>query len=200
MENNNKIDFKDLWKQQTINPSNIEDLLSKLKHFKKVSLRKLIVVNILFVVTTVFIIFIWYAYQPEFISTKIGIITTILAMLVYLLVYNKLASFYKSVDSNQSNSEYINKLVTIKTKQQFLQSRVLSLYFVLLGSGMSLYLYEYASRMTTLWSIITYGLTLGWIGFNWFYLRPKAVKKEQDKINDLIAKFENVNNQLKEDL
>ncbi|SHG88428.1 hypothetical protein SAMN05444372_11160 [Flavobacterium micromati] len=200
MENNNKIDFKDLWKQQTISPSNIEDLLSKLKHFKKASLRKIIVVNILLIATSIFIVFIWYTYQPAFISTKIGIIMTILAMLVYLLVYNKLALFYKSIDSNQSNSEYIKKLVAIKTKQQFLQSLVLSMYFILLGSGLSLYMYEYTSRMTILWAIIAYGLTLSWVGFNWFYLRPKAIKKEQDKVNDLIAKFEIVNNQLKEDL
>jgi hypothetical protein len=33
MENN--IDFKNLWKQQAVSPPNIEELLAKLKHFKK---------------------------------------------------------------------------------------------------------------------------------------------------------------------
>jgi hypothetical protein len=35
-----------------------------------------------------------------------------------------------------------------------------------------------------------------WMIFNWFYIRPKQIKKQQDKINSLIEKFEEVNNQL----
>jgi len=192
----NNIDFKNLWKQQAVSPPNIEDLFSKLKHFKKVSLRKLIITNVLLVATSVFILFIWYRYQPEFISTKIGIILVILAMVIYLFVYNRLAGFYKTIDGTLSNSEYLQKLISIKAKQHFLQSTMLSLYFIMLGLGLSLYMYEYVSRMTTFWGIFSYALTLGWIGFTWFYLRPKEIKKEQARVNDLIVKFEAVNKQL----
>lgn len=192
----NNIDFKDLWKQQAVSPPNIEDLFSKLKHFKKVSLRKLIITNVLLIATSVFILFIWYRYQPEFISTKIGIILVILAMVIYLFVYNRLAGFYKTIDGTLSNSEYLQKLISIKAKQHFLQSTMLSLYFIMLGLGLSLYMYEYVSRMTRFWGIFSYTLTLGWIGFTWFYLRPKEIKKEQARVNDLIAKFEAVNKQL----
>jgi hypothetical protein len=192
----NNIDFKNLWKQQVVSPPNIEELLSKLKHFKRASLRKLVITNVLLVATIVFIVSIWYYYQPEFISTKIGIILTILAMVIYLLSYNKLVGFYKTIDGTQSNSEYLQKLISIKEKQQFLQSTMLSLYFILLGSGLCLYMYEYTSRMTTFWGVFTYVVMLGWIGFAWFYLRPKEIKKEQARINGLIAKFEDVNKQL----
>jgi hypothetical protein len=195
----NNIDFKDLWKQQTVSPPNIEDLFSKLKHFKKVSLRKLIITNVLLIATCLFILFIWYWYQPEFISTKIGIILMILAMVIYLFAYNKLFGFYKTIDADQNNTEYLQKLISIKTKQQFLQSVMMRLYFVLLVSGLGLYMYEYASRMTMFWGIIAYVISLGWMGFAWFYLRPKEISKEQAKVNGLIAKFEAVNKQLKAD-
>ena len=195
----NNIDFKNLWKQQTVSPPNIEELLSKLNHFKKISLRKLILTNVLLIATIAFIIFIGYYYQPEFVSTKIGIILNILAMMIFLLVYNKLAVFYKTIDGTQSNSEYLQKLISIKTKQQFLQSKVLSLYFILLGSGLCLYMYEYTCRMTLFWRIFTYVVMLAWIGFTWFYLRPKEIKKEQAKVNGLIAKFEAVKKQLNDD-
>nr|WP_315149212.1 hypothetical protein [uncultured Flavobacterium sp.] len=192
----NNIDFKDLWKQQAVSPPNIEDLFSKLKHFKRVSMRKLIITNVLLIATCAFILFIWYKYQPEFISTKIGIILMILAMGTYLFVYNRLAGFYKTIDGALSNSEYLQKLISIKAKQQFLQSTMLSLYFIMLGLGICLYMYEYASRMTLFWGVVSYVLTLGWIGFTWFYLRPKQIKKEEDRVNTLIAKFEAVNKQL----
>lgn len=195
----NNIDFKDLWKQQAVSPPNIEDLFSKLKHFKKASLRKLIITNVLLIATCVFILFIWYWYQPGFISTKIGIILMVLAMVIYLFAYNKLIGFYQTIDADQSNSEYLQQLISIKTKQQFLQSAMMRFYFILLGSGLCLYMYEYASRMTIVWGIIAYAVSLGWMGFVWFYLRPKEIKKEQDKVNGLIAKFEAVNKQLNAD-
>lgn len=192
----NNIDFKNLWKQQAVSPPNIEDLFSKLKHFKKVSLRKLIITNVLLIATCVFILFIWYWYQPEFISTTIGIILMVLAMVIYLFAYNKLIGFYKTIDADQSNSEYLQKLISIKTKQQFLQSAMMRFYFILLGLGLCLYMYEYASQMTMFWGIIAYVVSFVWMGFVWFYLRPKEISKEQAKVNGLIAKFEAVNKQL----
>lgn len=196
----NNIDFKDLWKKQPVSQPNIEELLSKLKHFKRTSLRILIITNILLIATCLFIGFIWYYFQPQYTTTKIGIILTILAMVIYLFVYNKLILIYQNIDNTQSNNEYLQKLVTIKTKQHFLQSSILSLYFILLGSGMCLYMYEYASKMTLFWGIFTYVVMLMWICFTWFYLRPKEIKKQQHKINNLIAKFEAINDQLNSDL
>jgi hypothetical protein len=195
MENNN-IDFKDLWKKQTISQPNIEDLMARLKQFKKAAVRSLWVANFLLAITSVFIIFIWYYFQPQFISTKIGIVLAILSMTFYLTFYNRLMNNYKNIDANQTNHEYLQKLIEIKKKQQFMQSTVLSWYFVVLLAGICLYMYEYASRMTVFYALLTYGVTLLWIGFNWFYLRPKQIKKQQDKINSLIEKFEEVNNQL----
>lgn len=197
MDNNN-IDFKDLWKKQAVSQPNIEDLMERLKQFKKAGLRSLWKTNILLFATSAFIIFIWYYYQPQFISTKIGIVLVILAMVMYVAVYNGLLRIYKDIDTTQTNQEYLQRLILIKRKQQFMQSTILSWYFVLLLSGICLYMYEYASRMTVFYALITYGITLLWIGFNWFYLRPKQIKKQQAKINELIAKFEDVNSQLKE--
>jgi hypothetical protein len=50
--------------------------------------------------------------------------------------------------------------------------------------------------MTMTAGIITYAVTLAWIVFNWFYLRPKTIKKQQAKLDDLISKFERINKQL----
>jgi hypothetical protein len=200
MENNTNIDFKDLWKKQTVSQPNIEDLLARLKQFKKAGLRSLWKTNILLFATSAYILFIWYHYEPQFISSKIGIVFIILAMLLYVVVYNGLLKIYKDIDTTQTNQEYLQKLILIKRKQQFMQSTILSWYFVLLLTGICLYMYEYVSRMTVFYALITYGVTLLWIGFNWFYLRPKQIKKQEDKINSLISKFEDVNNQLSEDL
>ena len=196
MDNDKTIDFKDLWKKQTVNEPNIDDILMRLKQFKKANLRSLWKTNILLFATSAFILFVWYHYQPQFISSKIGIVLAILAMAMYVAVYNRLLKDFKHIDATQTNREYLEKLILIKRKQQFMQSTMLSWYFVLLLVGICLYMYEYTSRMTVLYAMVTYAVTLLWIAFNWFYLRPKQIKKQEKKINDLIAKFEEINNQL----
>jgi len=195
MDNNN-IDFKDLWKKQSVGQPNIEEVLARLKQFKKGALRTLWITNILLFATCAFILFVWYYYQPEFISTKIGIVLTILAMVIYLVVYNRLLGTYKNIDATQTNQQYLQKLILIKRKQQFLQSKILSLYFVLLGVGISLYMYEYTSRMTLFFGVLTYVLLFVWIAIAWFFLRPKEIKKHETKLNSLIARFEDINSQL----
>jgi hypothetical protein len=57
-------------------------------------------------------------------------------------------------------------------------------------------MYEYTSRMTTLGSILSYSVTLIWIGLNWFYFRPKTIKKQHIKLDELIGEFENMEKQL----
>lgn len=195
----NKIDFKDLWNKQSVSPPDIKDLLVKLSRFKQSSLRKLMLTNALLLATCIFIVFIWYRFKPEFISTKIGIVLCVVAMVVYLIVYNGLFGAYKKIDGTKSNTEYLQKLIEIKTKQKFLQSTMLSLYFVMLGVGLCLYMFEYTSRMTAFWAVFTYAMLLLWFGFVWLYLRPKQIKKENAKINALIEKFETINKQLTTD-
>lgn len=196
MDNDNTIDFKDLWKKQTINQPDIQDLQEKVSKFKIAALRSLWITNILLFATSAFIIFIWIYYQPQFISTKIGIVLTILAMVIYVFAYNKLTKEYKNIDATGTNHEYLQKLISIKKKQQFLQTKMMRFYFLFLTIGICLYMYEYASRMSVLGASLTYGITLLWMLFNWFYIRPKQIKKQQDKINILIEKFEEVDNQL----
>lgn len=190
------INFNDLWKQQTVSQSNIDDLKNRLKKFKKAALKSMWTINILLFLTSVFIIFIWIYFQPQFISTKIGIVLTILAMVMYVFLYNRLSVHYKNIDTGQSNHDYLQKLILIKKKQQFMQTKGITWYFLLLMAGICLYMYEYASRMKIEFAILTYAVTLLWIGFNWFYLRPKQIKKQQGKINSLIEKFQEIEDQL----
>lgn len=196
----NNIDFKDLWKKQSISQPSINELLAKLKHFKKISLRRLILTNAMLIATCVLILLIWYYYQPQFLSTKIGIVLNVAIMAIYLLVYNRLFDAYKELDNTDSNAAYLQKLVAIKTKQKFLQSKMLSIYFVVLGLGTCLYMYEYASMMSFLWGFFVYAVLLFWMGFVWFYLRPRQIVKENSKIDTLIDTFQRINNQLEADV
>ncbi|QBJ86727.1 hypothetical protein DDI74_10830 [Chryseobacterium gleum] len=192
------IDFKNIWKQQTSNKPNMEELLGKLKKFRNQNLRRLVFANIGLIATSLLILFIWYRYQPEMITTKIGIVLVVLGMVIFLLAYNKMFMVFYKIDQTQSNNEYLQNLYVVKNKQKFMQTTILNLYFIMLFLGICFYMYEYTSRMTLGSAILTYAVTSAWIAFNWFYLRPRTIKKQQGKLDELINKFEEINNQLKE--
>lgn len=192
------IDFKNIWKQQTSNKPDMEELLGRLKKFKNENLRRLVVTNLLLIATCTGIAFVWYRYQPELATTKIGIVLVIAAMVIFLLAYNKLFMVFYKIDNTQSNSEYLQNLYVVKNKQKFMQTTMLNIYFIMLFTGLILYMYEYTSKMSFSSSAIAYIAIVAWAGFNWFYLRPRTIKKQQAKLDGLIVKFEEINNQLKE--
>lgn len=191
-----KINFNELWAGQKTGTPSPDDMILKIDQFKKSNLKRLILTNLLLLVTSVFIIIIWIYYQPQMLTTKLGILLIILAMGIYAIAYNQSFTLYKNKTNTLSNSEYLKVLLTIKAKQQFMHTTMLNLYFILLSSGLALYLYEYTSRMKTIWGLFAYGITAAWILLNWFYLRPKEIKKQQLKLDEIILKIEKINKQL----
>jgi hypothetical protein len=194
METN--IDLKKIWNKQKIETPKVEVLYATVNKLKTRSFLKLIVVNIILLLTITFISFIWYYYQPELVTTKIGIVLTILSMVIFLLPFNKQFSLLTKNKTEPNSKEYLQQLIKLKEKQTFQQTTMLSIYFIILSLGIGLYLFEYVSRMTITWGIITYAITILWFAINWFYLRPKTITKQNAKLNKLLVEFEKLNNQM----
>jgi hypothetical protein len=194
METN--INLKKIWNKQKIETPKVEVLYATANKLKTRSFLKLIVVNIILLLTITFISFIWYYYQPELVTTKIGIVLTILSMVIFLLPFNKQFSLLTKNKTEPNSKEYLQQLLKLKERQVFQQTTMLSIYFIILSLGIGLYLYEYVSRMTITWGIVTYAITILWFAINWFYLRPKAITKQNAKLNKLLVEFEKLNNQM----
>lgn len=192
--------FKELWQaQNTTSNTDSKEIVLKAKHFQRKTRIKLLLSNLLLFATMLFIIGIVLYFKPQMITTKIGTILVLIAIIMQIATATKLITLIKESDTQTSNVEYLNQLLIIKVKQAVLQSFIMALYFILLGLGLALYMFEYVLRMTLLGGLLTYGITGLWIAFNWFYLRPKIIKKQQQKLNDSIAALENMNNQFKEE-
>lgn len=192
----NNIDFKQLWDKQKIETLALEELIKKANEFKKRTRFKLIVASILLLLTCMGISFVWFYYQPELLTTKIGIILCIIAMLAYIAFYNTLTPLLLTKNLETNAKEQLLQLLKLKEKQRFQQTTLLNGYFFLLSLGLGLYMYEYAVRMTLPWAILSYGIVLFWIAINAFYFRPRMIKKQQAKLNKLINKLKELNEQL----
>ena len=198
MENN--INIKELWLSQVVENSSVDNLILKANSLKKLMFKKLLISNLILFSTSVLIALVWYYYQPQFLSTKIGIVFCFVAMLMYLSVYNTIIPFLKQVTNLHDSKTHLAQLLKVKEKELFRQTTLLNIYFILLTFGLCLYMYEYTSRMTLTWAIICYAIVLLWISFNAFYLNPKRTKPQQKKIQELIDSLKNIHDQLNDKL
>jgi len=197
METN--LDLKKIWGKQYIPIIDVQEVLKKIEVYKRSKIKKAVMLNVLLFLTILFILFIWIYFKPQFISTKIGIVLTVVAMLIVIFFNSKMKNTLSKVNEDQSNEAYLKNLKTIKLHENRIQTKVMSLYFVLLSFGIMLYIYEYLSKMTlVIQSVFCLALVL-WISFNWFVLRPRIIKKNQREINDLIAQLERIENQFIEE-
>ena len=119
-------------------------------------------------------------------------------MIIALIFNNKTIPLYKRIEEDkiQSNYNYLKNLLEIKSKESYIQTKIMNLYFAMLSIGIGLYMYEYISKMSSFLAIVAYIVVLLWIGFNWFVLLPKCIKKNTQKIDSLIHQLEKIQSQL----
>lgn len=196
MENN--IDIKELWNRQTVPAADQSEILNKISRFRKNGLKKGIFLDVILVLTILFMIFIWIYFKPQFLSTKIGIIVGILPMCIVVVVNRKITSLYRSLDEKQSNIDYLNNLLMLKGKETFMQTKVMSLYFILLSFGILLYMYEYTLNSSFTFRLIAYSVLFLWIALNWFVLRPVMIRKNRRRMDCLIRQIEKIKSQVDE--
>ncbi len=192
----NTINLSEIWQSQTARQIPTDELLRKTNEVKKSYYVRLILTTLAFSITSAFICWIWINYDPQLYTTKWGIILILLAMAIYGYSLNQQYPLLKKLDDTASITAHLANLVTLKRKQQFLHTTMLNVYFLMLSSGIALYMIEPVQAVTPLWAIVAYTVTGCWIAFSWFYLRPRHIGKQQSKLNEMIGKLENVQTQL----
>lgn len=195
-----EIDFKALWnKQEAGDIPDTKELFAKADAVKRTTRNNLIKLNLLLLATIAFIGWVGFNIDNEKTTTVIGIILITIAIVSYLAVYNQMIPLLFKTKFDASSQEYLNQLLNVKRKFDFLNRVMINIYFILLSAGLALYMLQFAARMTAFWAIFWYVITFAWIAFAWFYLRPRGVRKKQKPLLDLIARLEEVNGQLKEE-
>jgi hypothetical protein len=195
----NSIDFKALWNNGA--KSDLPDateIIKKAADMQRKTRNALLACNLLLAFTVVFITLIWVYYQPQMVTTKVGLMLIIGAIVFFLIVSMGFINLLYKDNTESSTNEYLDYLLKVKQKQEVLRSTVLTIYIAMLSVGLALYMIEYAGRGGVLFRVLAYGITFGWIAFNWFYMLPKITKKQREKINALISKLEELKGQMEE--
>lgn len=193
-----EMDFKALWnKQSTSDMPDTKELFTNADELKKKTRNKLIKLNLVLLATTAIMVYMWFNIDNERLTTKIGLILIVLAIISYLAVSNQIMPMLFKSDFEMSSQEYLNQLIRIKRKEDFLNKVMINIYFTLLAAGLALYMLQFIARMNVVWAVTYIVLSFGWIAFSWFYLRPRGIRKKARALNDMIERLEEVNGQLR---
>lgn len=147
-------------------------------------------VNFLLGVTMCFVAFIAFAYWPMQWSTLMGIMLTEASMLLYLWQYNRHTRVRADGLIAANALDYLQYLRTEQTKQHYVGRKLMTAYFILLSSGVLLYMWEFAWRMPQWYGMLAYGFAIGWFALNWLVFRPRILKKKEAELAEHIRKLE----------
>jgi len=193
----NNIDFKELWNKQPTTAPDVKEIFARGALLQRKTRNKMLFGSIIpLTLTVVFISLVWVYYQPQMITTKLGLVLIIGAIAFFIMTSMGYLNLLFKDNMDNDAHEFLLHFLRIKQKQESMSTTTIRVYFVLLTTGITLYMIEYAKRGSLAFQLSAYGITFAWIAFNWFYVVPRMVKKQRDKMNAIIEKLEEVNGQL----
>jgi hypothetical protein len=105
-----------------------------------------------------------------------------------------LSRFYRL--DNCSNLEFVAFIEQTRQNQIYYYKKTMVSIAILCSVGWLLYMYE-PTYKHPLWFIGTHSAFIIYMAVMWFVVRPRSFKKDEDKLNALKQRLQNISNQLK---
>lgn len=159
---------------------------------------KLVVLTALLTGTLAFITYGAWTWTFAYPTTKLGMLLVLLAVAAAIAANSRLLRLLLGrTDPSSDARAYLVQLRQYQARQRVMQTTGMRIYFSLLSVGMTLYVYEFLMR-NWVFGVVTYALTAGWFAFSWFYLGPRAIRRQEQAIAELIRHTEALAGQLAE--
>lgn len=195
MENFNEL--KEIWQQKSLKqPLDFNQTIKLADTYRKKQVMKTVSAFIMLLTTFGIILYVAIDYPSQLIITKIGFACVLLAIAGSLFFITDMVSvLFKKENTVSDNKTYLNRLMEFQRKQSFIHAKGISIYFILLSGGLALLMYEITRRNVS-FAIGAYLVTGAWIALNWFYFRPKTIKKQKQKVKEVIDRLKEMEKQL----
>lgn len=167
-------------------------IIKQIKKARGKMLRKNIIGVVALTLTFLWVGFVGWYYHFEHWTTKAGIIIVLVAIILGVFFNSWLIQLLlRNSDPASENRIFLQQMIRYRNVQQAIKNRGILLYYILLTTGLCLYMVEFAKR-SLLFGIIAYTLSLGWIIFTWFYFHKKISKRQEQQLNEQIGRLEKV--------
>jgi len=181
-------DIGNLWQRQEVK-ANMPEASQIIKKIEKMR-RKLVVKHtigiVLLMLTFIYTAPFLFVYEFELITTYIGIVIVLMSIVLGIAFQNQLIGIILPKSDVLTNPrKNLEQSLIYQARLRYLNKTGVSTYYILLSLGLTLYIYEFASR--DLWfGILIYAITGAWALFSWFYLRRRSIERQQKKIDEHI--------------
>lgn len=190
-------DLQNLWKQDDQHKILPQIKLSKIKSFRQALIRKEVLGAALLIVTGLFILAL--AYFLDFRHKTFALYSSM--FIVSLLCFAQASLMFAAVRKiNEINETAIptEHLQQWQKFNAFRKKRIhwnMPIYHVLLGTAISIYLWEILKGASYSYYLLAYLSTYSWILFSYFYLGKKQLSKIDQAINDVISELKDLERQ-----
>ena len=116
-----------------------------------------------------------------------------MAMYLYMIVRHY--HILNKHDLTQNPTDYLNTLKEYQKDRTKVVGWFFYIYILLLSAGLGLYFIEVLEHASIFFKLATYGSTLVWFLFTTFYLKPRIVKNEEEKLNLMIDRLQRLQEQ-----
>lgn len=186
-------DIKNVW--QTSGEENLpgaKEIILSIQKARRKMIRRNVIGGIILGFTFFYICLIGWHYHFEQWTTRAGLVITLLAVLLGIIFNTRLVHLLlKQGNLTLDNAAYLHQLINFRNTQRIIRTWGITLYFILLTLGIMLYMLEFAQH-SLYFGIISYTLTIVWIGFSWFYIRRKNIAQQEKEIRDQIENIEKI--------
>lgn len=128
-------------------------------------------------------------------TTNIGLALMIIGVVAYLITNNQLLPMLFKRKISSSSQEYINQLIRIQHKNEFMHKVMIDVYFCLLTVGLWLYLVQGAKSIIAINAALLYLVPSSFLAIAWAFAKRHELKTIR-QLAYTIEKLETLNGQL----
>jgi hypothetical protein len=189
-------DLKGLWKKQEVNAApEIKELSSKATSVTRNILFRLFVSGAAIACLTAYFVHTLMSSTELEIMTRIGMTLVVMAMVAYLISANSLLNLLLKTDYSWDSNAFLNKLIVINKKQEFIYKKLVIGYMAALLLGFILCMPQYSRGLTLAHQMLQIAEVVACILVAWFVFRPRELKKQR-QIAEIINKLQSIQSQL----
>ena len=193
---NNLDDMKSMWHTVTTDklPSS-KEMLKLIRKFRRQKLRSKWLVIVSCFLLSCLIVAAMLMVPFKMTTTYVGgTLVAIGSLLLAATNIRSLKRFYHLDDHD--NFKFLEFIVKTGENQIHYYQKTMVIIISLFAGGWILYMYELVYHYP-IWCIVIYFIMTVYLVILWFIVRPRAFKKDQEKLNATRERVENILNQLK---
>lgn len=185
--------LKEIWSQQkeTVVPD-VSQIISKAKKEKQSMGNKIIIEAAILLLTIVFITWVVASIDFKMMTTFIGVGLMLVTIFAFSVI--RLYQVYKlnKIDLTAAPKKVLLQLEQFYAFQQFVSTKCMIAYFILLNLAFVFYFIEVMAPMSILMKIIVLTVFVSWMLIAYFILGKKQKEKEFNKTQRIIDSIKKV--------